>query len=346
MNSSVTRLGVFLAVSLVLSSAAIVPMLPYVEAATTTLSTNTIQDHTIHVSSIDLDGNDISGMWTTVRSIDGTLLKSGFTPFEFDGEFGTEYKVTVAHFDGMIFHHWEDDSSTSKSRIVELTSNAELVAVYDAGDSVRGYASLTYTGLEEQHDLTVNATTLDGIRLLHMWTIIDPQSSDESGTTYKVYASNYKDRVFDHWEDGSTSRIRTLTIDEATTITAYYKTGTSTVSFSAHDVGGSGTPECADVIIGTCGPYTGSANKSDGVVTGGWHQVLPRGALCGDGGPFQELTTDGNTFELIGTYEGTCGGIEIGTPVIVEGECGANSEISFTIGGIESRFIGDSTCSI
>jgi hypothetical protein len=55
--------------------------------------------------------------------------------------------------------------------------------------------------------------------------LIFPQSSDASSTTYKVYASNYKDRVFDHWEDGSKDRIRTLTIGEATTITAYYRTG-------------------------------------------------------------------------------------------------------------------------
>lgn len=58
-----------------------------------------------------------------------------------------------------------------------------------------------------------------------MWTIIDPQPADSSGTTYKVYASNYQNLVFDHWSDnGSTDRIRTITIGEAATITAYYKT--------------------------------------------------------------------------------------------------------------------------
>ena len=183
------------------------------------------EEHTITVSSIDLSSNSIRGMWTTVRNIDGTLLKSGFTPLEFSGESGTAYKVTVASFDGRIFHHWQDDSSTSKSRTVNLTEDANLVAVYDAGDSLRGYTSLTYTGTEEQPDLTVNALSLDGSKSLHMWTIIDPQSSDGSETAYAIYVSNYKDRVFDHWEDGSTDRTRTLTIDEATTITAYYQTG-------------------------------------------------------------------------------------------------------------------------
>ena len=57
-----------------------------------------------------------------------------------------------------------------------------------------------------------------------MWTIIDPLSSDSSGTTYKVYASNHQDRVFDHWDDGSTDRIRTLTISADTAMTAFYRT--------------------------------------------------------------------------------------------------------------------------
>jgi hypothetical protein len=108
------------------------------------------EEHTITISSIDLNDNGIKGMWTTVRSVDGALLKSGFTPLEFTGESDTSYKVTVASFDGRIFHHWQDDSSTSKSRTVNLTEDTELVAVYDAGDSLRGYTSLTYAGTEEQ----------------------------------------------------------------------------------------------------------------------------------------------------------------------------------------------------
>jgi hypothetical protein len=43
--------------------------------------------------------------------------------------------------------------------------------------------------------------------------------------TYKVYASNYLDRVFDHWDDGSTDRIRMLTISADTAMTAFYMTG-------------------------------------------------------------------------------------------------------------------------
>lgn len=121
----------------------------------------------------------------------------------------------------------------------------------------------------------------------------------------------------------------------------------ATVSFSAHwfNQDGPGTPVCEDEISGSCGPFTGSASKSEGVVTGTWLQIMPRGALCTINGEIQELTTDGNTFELLGTYEGSCSEFEIGSPIIVSGECGIDSEISFTIGGTENRFVGDSTCS-
>lgn len=47
-RSKVTYFGVILAAFIILSGAAIMPTLPYVEAATTTISTNTIQDLTVN----------------------------------------------------------------------------------------------------------------------------------------------------------------------------------------------------------------------------------------------------------------------------------------------------------
>ena len=84
---------------------------------------------------------------------------------------------------------------------------------------------MTYKHAAGQPALTVNAEPLDGSRTLHMWMIIDPQSADSSGATYKVYPSNCQDRTFDHWSDGSKDRIRTLTIGEDATIAAFYRTG-------------------------------------------------------------------------------------------------------------------------
>ena len=154
-----------------------------------------------------------------------TLLKCGYTPLTFEGNSGTEYKVTVANFDGKKFQHWQDNNSTGSSRIVRLskdTSLTTLTAVYDTGQSLRGFTPLTYVGTPQQPRLTVNAKSLDGTNL-DMWMIIDPQqATNASKATYKVYATNgYQNLKFDHWgENGSTDRIRTITISEATAITA------------------------------------------------------------------------------------------------------------------------------
>lgn len=192
---------------------------------------------TLTVQSRDLSSDPLGKMWTTIRAMDGTLIKSGYTPLEFTGTASTQYRVSVANYDGITFHHW-DDNSTGKSRVITLppadttnttatTQTVVLTAYYDTGDTLRGFTPLVYAGgAGQKPDLTVKAISLDdGSRMLHMWTIVDPQPSTASGTaTYKVYASNYKDRTFDHWEDGTIERVRMLTIKENTTITAYYNT--------------------------------------------------------------------------------------------------------------------------
>jgi TolB protein len=187
----------------------------------------------ITVESIDQSGNSLLGMYTVIRSVaDGTILKTGFTPLTFTGNTGTAYEVSVANYGGMAFKHWED-GSTSNTRTVHLFADTTTTAAYDRGNSQSGFTPFTYnTGTSGQPVLTVNATTTTIGGSLRMWTIIDPQLSSVSAgtttpttTTYKVYATDgYQNLVFDHWGDnGSKDRVRTLTIDRNTTITAYYR---------------------------------------------------------------------------------------------------------------------------
>lgn len=176
--------------------------------------------------------SEIEGVWVTIRAMNGTLLKSGYTPMTFDGLFGTQYQVAVSNYDGKIFQHWQDNNnSPSNSRIVNLSADTTtLIAVYDTGDSLRGFTPLTFTDSSQRHlSLTVNALSLTNNQTLHMSMIIDPQqqtsSSGTTTTTYKVYATNrYQNFTFDHWQDtGSTDRFRRITMNENTTLTAYYK---------------------------------------------------------------------------------------------------------------------------
>lgn len=183
----------------------------------------------LNVQAVDLSGKPLQGMWTTItKSSKGTndIVKSDYTPVAFTGNLSGKYKVSVANYDGIKFVKWQDNNSTNSSRTITLPSgNTTLTAIYDTGNSLRGFTPLTY----KLPELTVHALTLDGKTLLHMYAIVDPQSSSISGgtitITYKVYPGNFNGQTFDHWEDGSTQAVRTVTIHQDTAITAYYRAG-------------------------------------------------------------------------------------------------------------------------
>ena len=87
--------------------------------------------------------------------------------------------------------------------------------------------------------LTVNAYTTGG-KPLNMWATIKsggttiksgftPMTiSGTTGATYVVTVSNYGSYTFDHWGNGSTGNPRWITLNAATTATAYYRTSSST----------------------------------------------------------------------------------------------------------------------
>ena len=178
----------------------------------------------LNVQAVDLFGKPVQGVSTVIKGDSDIVVKSGYTPLSFVGNASASYNVSVANYDGKTFIKWQDNNSTSSSRTIKLPSGNNtttvLTAVYDTGNSLRGFTPLTY----KMPELTVEARTLDGKTALHMYAIIDPQSSDmAAGTvTYKVYPGNFGNTTFDHWDDGSTQAVRTLTIHEDTTISAYY----------------------------------------------------------------------------------------------------------------------------
>lgn len=66
--------------------------------------------------------------------------------------------------------------------------------------------------------------------------------SVRTGSTYVVSVSDFSNRVFDRWEDGSTSRSRVVAVSGNVTVTAYYRTlaaqgATLTVNAIAQDDG-------------------------------------------------------------------------------------------------------------
>ena len=176
---------------------------------------------TITVNSVDLFGNPINGLWTELI-LDDSTIDTGFTTKSFTGDSGTQYTVFVSDYQNYLFDHW-DDGSTDRNRTITPTGDMTLTASYQTGSP--------------PVTLTVNSVDLFGNPINGLWTelILDDSTIDtgfttksftgDSGTQYTVFVSDYQNYLFDHWDDGSTDRNRTITPTGDMTLTASYQTG-------------------------------------------------------------------------------------------------------------------------
>jgi hypothetical protein len=186
--------------------------------------------YTLTVRSLDLSGNTITGMYTVIRSSSGATLKTGYTPLTFTGTGGSSYSVTVSDYGQRTFDHW-GDGSTSRTRTITLNEDFTANVYYRTSTTATKY------------DLTVKSANLAGSSITGMYTTIKSSSgttvktgftttthTGNGGSSYSITVSDYNGRTFDHWENGATSRTRTMTLNKDTTITAYYKTSTTSIT--------------------------------------------------------------------------------------------------------------------
>jgi hypothetical protein len=169
------------------------------------------------VSSSDLSGDPINGLWTVIKK-DGATLRTGYTPLSFSGAPGT-YEVTVSDYQDYEFDRWST-GSTRNTLQVAVSGEVKLTALYSTGPS--------------EVELRVRTAGLDGSTITGLWTVIEgsgarttgfsPVSYDaESGKRYTVTVADYRNYVFDHWENGSKDRSRTITPGDDTVIIAHYR---------------------------------------------------------------------------------------------------------------------------
>ena len=79
----------------------------------------------LSVTSVDLSGQAITGMWTTF-SQNGVVLSSGFTPRTFTGTEGDSYVIHVGNYGNTVFCYWQD-GNTNDYRTVTLTGGARVL---------------------------------------------------------------------------------------------------------------------------------------------------------------------------------------------------------------------------
>ena len=112
------------------------------------------------------------------------------------------------------------------------------------------YASLPYyfpsllsalTGMPPNTvEVTVRSVGMDGLPVNGLWTTVNSGGGNllavgytpfsftaVQGSSYEVSVSDYKNNVFDHWENSSSGATTIITPKQDTTLTAYYRTGMS-----------------------------------------------------------------------------------------------------------------------
>ena len=125
----------------------------------------------------------------------------------------------------------------------------KIVAFSVLASTLIASAAFTQTAFAAS-TLTVKGMTLDG-KSMNMWTTVaaggatvksgfTPLSfAGTTGSTYAITVSDYGSIYFDHWENGSTARTRTLALNSDVTITAFFRT-TSTHNLTVNSAGLSG----------------------------------------------------------------------------------------------------------
>ena len=201
------------------------------------LSTTTTRDVTPNKSTVTLSSKP-EGLQV---NLDG---QPKTTPFTFVGVVGMSRTLQAPSSQDLngqtySFQSWSDGGEPSHT-----ISTPSSDTTYTAS-----YATTPPTG---QYDITVKSADISNNALTGYYITIDSNGSTiksgftpltyigSTGGTYVVTAHDYGTVVFDHWDDGSTSATRQITLNSDETITAYYRTpqATWTLTVGSQDSAG------------------------------------------------------------------------------------------------------------
>jgi hypothetical protein len=200
------------------------------------------------IVSQDTNGQSLPGYYNVLYDSSGAVVSTGFSPDMYSLTSGQTYMVGVENFGSCSFAAWTD-GSTANPATVSITSNTELVATYNCGNT-----STTGSG-----GVTVNAVDSNGNPLTGFYTglwqagklvssAFTPAtfSTLSAGQLYSVLPENFGGCSFAEWTDGSVAVPRAfVATGQPQTFTAIYNctaSGTSTVNVSASNSAGAALP--------------------------------------------------------------------------------------------------------
>jgi hypothetical protein len=194
---------------------------------------------TLAVNTVNAAGSPINGYYTTL-SQNGAVIKTAFSPTSFTLNSGQTYQVSVSDYGSYTFDHWSD-GSTGRQKTVTGGQATTLTAYYKTSAPAPAAES-------EEAALTVKSVDLNGKAITGLWTVVKKDGATiktgytpltftaQVGSTYEVSVGNYQSYAFDHWESGSKSSTRQVTVNADTALTAYYSTGSTKVTLTIKTV--------------------------------------------------------------------------------------------------------------
>ena len=189
------------------------------------LSTTTTRDVTPNKSTITLSSNP-QGLQV---NLDG---QPKTTPYTFVGVVGmsrTVQAVPLQDLSGQTYRvqSWSDGGSATHM-ISTPPLNMTYIANYTTVLPSQRYNIAVKSADMMNNPLTGYQTTIDSGGSTVETGFTPMTYAGNAGATYAVTAYDYGNAVFDHWDDGSTGRTRTVSLNADMTMTAYYKTPPST----------------------------------------------------------------------------------------------------------------------
>jgi len=100
--------------------------------SSTSKSTTSSGTSKLKITSQNTKGATITGYYTALNQT-GVIVATGYTPHTYTLRDGQTYTVQADSYGSCQFASWKDTGSTDSSRTISITTNTNLVAVYNCG---------------------------------------------------------------------------------------------------------------------------------------------------------------------------------------------------------------------
>jgi hypothetical protein len=186
---------------------------------TTKIGTTLSRTSQLIVNTVTMNGSTIKGYFNVFYG-SGQRVANGFTPATFTLNDGENYTLQLQNYGSYVFDHWADTGSLNQTRIISISQNTAITAVY---------RNIFSPPPANHSEILVTTEFANGSLITGLYiTIFQNGSQIQSGFStysfivdnneaYQINVADYGNYTFSHWSDGSTDRLASVTTGNDTT---------------------------------------------------------------------------------------------------------------------------------